>query len=93
VLSSATFALNPKTDLNASYAFSKSDYAQTDLAGLPLGVNYERNDVRAGITRRFPKNLVANLTYGFSQYREPTSGGASDFTAQTIFATVSFPWP
>ena len=93
LLTSGTFALNQKTDLNANYAYSKSDYGQNNqAAGLPAGINYERHDLRVGITRRFAKGLVMNLAYGFSQYREPTSGGADDFTAHSVFATLTIPW-
>jgi hypothetical protein len=93
LLTSGTFALNQKTDLTASYACSKSDYGQNNQAtGLPAGINYERHDLRVGITRRFAKGLVMNLAYGFSQYREPTLGGADDFTAHSVFATLTIPW-
>jgi mono/diheme cytochrome c family protein len=94
VMSSATFALNPKTDLHAAYVFSKSDYGQNNAdTGLPAGINYERHSLQVGITRRFPKNLVTTLAYGFYQYHEPTSGNANDYTAQGIFATATIPWP
>jgi hypothetical protein len=94
VMSSANFALNQKTDLHATYVFSKSDYAQNNAStGLPAGINYERHALQVGVTRRFPKNIVTTLAYAFYQYHEPTSGNANDYTAQGIFATVSVPWP
>jgi len=45
------------------------------------------------VTRRFPKNLVATVAYGFSRYHEPTSGDVNDFTANTVFTSLSIPWP
>ena len=94
VLSSATFTVNTNTILNASHVFSKSDYGQNNqTTGLPAGIDYTRHELRAGITRRFARNLTVSLTYGFAQYRDPTSGGVNDFTAQMIFATVAIPWP
>ena len=93
LLTSGTFALNQKTGLNASFAYSKSDYGQNNQAtGLPAGINYERHELRVGVTRRLARGLVMNLAYGFSQYREPTSGGADDFTAHSVFATLTIPW-
>ena len=92
-LTSGTFSLNAKTDLNASYIYSRSEYGQNHTASVPTGINYERHDVRFGVRRRVTKNLAMNLTYGFSQYREPTSGGATDFTAHSIFATATVAWP
>ena len=89
-----TFALNPKTDFRLNYVWSQADYAQhNQLTGLPAGINYDRHEVQAGITRRFSKNLAASLTYGFSQYREPTAGGASDFSAHTVFTTLTMQLP
>lgn len=93
VLSSATFALNETTRLRAMYVFSKAGYGQHDLAGLPLGMDYESHSVQAGITHRFTKNLVGDLVYGFAQYHEPSSGDVNDFTAHSIFASVTILWP
>jgi Planctomycete cytochrome C len=94
VLSSATFALNAKTDLRFNYVYSKSDYRQNNHAtGLPAGIDYERHSLRAGVTRRVTKNLVTSVTYGFSQYLEPTSGGVNDYTAHAVFATAAISWP
>jgi hypothetical protein len=93
VWSSATYALNPQTDLNASYLYSKSDYGQNNLNGLPAGIDYERHGLQVGLTRRFRHHLVASLRYGYFQYREPTSGGVNDYTAHAIFASATVPWP
>jgi hypothetical protein len=94
VLSSAGFALNPKTDLHASYIWSLSDYGQDNQAtGLPAGIDYERHAVRAGVTHRFSKHVIGNLAYSFWQYREPTLGGANNYTAHGIFASATMPWP
>jgi hypothetical protein len=94
VLSSATFVVNPKTELHAACVYSKSDYGQNNQAtGLPAGLDYERHSLQVGVTHRFAKNLVTSLGYGFDQYREPTSGGANDFTAHAVFGTVTIPWP
>lgn len=92
VLSSATFALNADTHLRATYVFSKSGYAQHNLAGLPLGIDYESHSLQAGVTHRFNKNLLGDLAYGFAQYHEPTSADVNDFTAHSIFATVTILW-
>ena len=93
VLTSATFSVNPNTTLNASYSYSISDYGQNNQAtGLPAGIDYTRHELRAGITRHFSNNLALGLTYGFSQYLEPTAGGVNDFTAHMIFATVVMRW-
>ena len=93
MLTSATFALDPKTDFNLAYSFSRSDYGQGNkTTGLPAGIDFERHQLQAGINHRFTKNVVGSLAYNFAQYREPTSGGANDFTAHGVFATVTLAW-
>lgn len=93
LLASATYTLSTNTDLTASYAFSRADYAQDNFAaGLPLGINYDWHAVQAGLTRRF-KNVTTNLQYGFYKYAEPTSGGFNDYTAHAVFATLTLHWP
>jgi hypothetical protein len=92
VLASATFALNPKTDLHAAYVYSLSQYGQDNQAtGLPAGIDYERHSVHAGMTHRFSSRVIGNVSYSFAQYREPTLGGADNYTANGIFASVTLP--
>ena len=89
-LASANFAWTKRTDLHASYSFSRADYRQHNEAdGLPLGIFYNRHAVMAGITRRLLKNMSGTLQYGFFYYREPTSGGANDYTAHAVLASLS----
>jgi hypothetical protein len=92
-LGSVTFTLNEKTDLNGSYSFSRADYAQNNFAaGLPVGIEYSRHDIRAGIRRKF-KNVLANLEYGFFKYNEPSSRGFNNYEAHAVFATLTLRWP
>jgi hypothetical protein len=94
VFPTATYILNDKTDLNATYSFSRADFGQNNLAaGLPLGINYTEHGLRAGVTRRWKPNISSNLQYGFYKYDEPTSGGLNNYTAHAIFASMTFRWP
>ncbi len=89
----ATYALNPKTSLQASYIFSYANYGQNNaVEGLPLGVNFTRNEVLVGLTRQLTARLSCALHYEFSQYDEPSSGNANNFTAQGVFATLVYKW-
>jgi hypothetical protein len=89
----ATYALNAKTSLQAGYAFSQANYGQNNAAaGLPLGIDFTRNRLIVGLTRQITKRLSGALHYEFSQYSEPSSGGANNFTAQGIFATLVYKW-
>ena len=45
-----------------------------------------------GLTRKLTKYLSGSLHYEFSEYSEPTSGGANNFIAQGIFATLVYKW-
>lgn len=88
-LGSATYVLSNDTDLIGFYSYSRSDYGQNNLDGLPLGIDYERHGLQVGISHQFGKQMTASLSYGFYQYREPTAGGANDYTAHGILATAA----
>jgi len=88
-LASATYTLNDKTDLRASYSFSWADYGQDNFAdGLPLGIYYQQHALTAGVARRISKNVSAKLLYGFYYYDEPCSGRSNNYTAHAVFATL-----
>ena len=90
---SAGYALNAKTHLDATYAFSQAGYGQNNNVGLPLGINFTRHDLIVGLTRQFTDRLSGALRYGFSQYSEPSNGNVNNFTSQGIFAFISYKWP
>jgi hypothetical protein len=92
VSSSAGYVLNAKTRFDATYAFSQAGYGQNNLVGLPLGINFTRSDLIVGLTRQFSSRLSGALRYGFSQYSQPSNGNVNNFTAQGIFASVSYKW-
>ncbi len=90
VLGHATYALDRATDVFASANYSAARFAQHDLsAGLPLGVDYDRYGVQAGLTRRFGAHVSGRLQYGYFAYFEPSSGGLRDYTAHQILAVVN----
>jgi len=94
VLSSASLALNNKTDLRAGYTFSRADYRQhNEVAGLPLGIFYERHGLMAGLTRRLLKNMTGTLQYVFFYYNEPTSNGANNYRAHAVLASLNVALP
>jgi len=87
----ATYLLDLKSSLQLSYNFSRADYSQDNAAaGLPAGLDYFRHDLIVGLTRKLTKNLSGTLRYEFSKYNEPSSGGANNFTANGIFATLAY---
>lgn len=94
VSTAATFALDAATDLAASGSWSGANYRQNNAsAGLPAGTDYERFAADAGLHRRWSPRLASSLRYQFVQYREPTAGGARDYSAHGVFATFSVTLP
>lgn len=93
VLSSANYALSASTGLSASCLYSRSDYGQQNVTALPAGIDFNRLGIQAGITHRFANRVDLGFRYSFSLYRESTLGGADDFTAHSILATATVPWP
>jgi hypothetical protein len=93
LLAHGSYAVNPSTDLQVAYSFSRAGYGQGNVAdGLPLGVDFTRHGVVAGITRRMNRFLTTNLRYAFYRYAEPSSGGFNDYTAHGVFATLNVKW-
>lgn len=93
-LSSATFVVDKKTDLRLSHSFSRAEFAQANAAnGLPLGIDYDLHEVTAGVTRRIRETKKVGVQYSYYNYREPTAGGANDYSAHGIFATFTMIWP
>jgi hypothetical protein len=91
VLANGTYVFSPATDLFASYSFSEANYGQNNFAGgLPLGIQYQQHSVQAGLSRRFGKNVSARLQYRFDYYDEPSSGGATNYRAHSIFGMLTF---
>jgi len=91
---SATYALSRRTDLSASYSFAQSDYGQNNgVKGVPLGLDYTRHNATIALVEHFSKKVSAAVRYSFYTYKEPTAGGLTDYTAQGIFASLTFRWP
>lgn len=93
-IGSANYAVNPRTGLQVAYAFSRAGFGQNNVAdGLPLGIDYTRHSLMAGVSRKVSERVTANLRYGFYSYAEPTSGGVNDYTAHGVFVTLAMKWP
>ncbi len=91
VLANGTYVVSETTDLFAGYVFSEANYGQDNFAaGLPLGIQYQRHSVLAGLAHRFRKNISAKLQYRFDYYDEPSGGGANNYQANSVFGTLSF---
>ena len=93
-ISNANLVLNPKTNWNTSYSFSRADYRQRNATEtLPFGIVYDRHGIVTGLTRRFMKNVTTNLQYGYFRYDEPTAGRSNDYTAHAIMASMNIILP
>ena len=91
ILADGTYVLSQTTDLFAGYSFSEANYGQNNfVGGLPLGIQYQKHSAQVGLARRFGKNISAKLQYRFDYYDEPSSGGAANYRAHSIFGTLTF---
>ncbi len=93
-LANATYTLNDTTHLSLAYSFSSANYGQNNFAdGVPLGLDYTRHGVSAGVTKQLSQRVSASLRYAFFKYSEPSSGQINNYTAHGIFATATVKWP
>ncbi len=89
----ATYLLNLKSSLHLAYNFSSADYSENNAAaGIPAGLDYAHHDLVVGFTRKLTEKLSCALNYEFSHYTEPSTGGANNFYANGIMATLSYHW-
>jgi hypothetical protein len=54
-----------------------------------LGLNFQRHEVQAGVSRKISKNVVARLRYGFYSYDESSTGGFNNYVAHLASASCS----
>ncbi|MDE2232438.1 MAG: hypothetical protein KGJ95_10330, partial [Candidatus Omnitrophica bacterium] len=86
---SSTFVVDDKSDLNVDYFYYQADdYQNNAPAGLPLGSGAREHGVTATLTRHINPRTSASLKYGYYHYTDALTGGAADFTAQLILATL-----
>ncbi|HVM60975.1 MAG TPA: hypothetical protein VMV72_08915 [Verrucomicrobiae bacterium] len=90
VMATSGYALDKKTDLTLSYSYSCSDnFNNNSASGLPLGLNFQRHEVQAGVSRKIRPNVVAHLRYGFYSYDESSTGGYNNYIAHLATASCS----
>jgi len=91
---SSTYVLSQTTDFTLGWIFSEANYGQANrIAAPPIDIRYQEHSIDAALTRRFSENVSARLQYSFDYYREPSSRGANDFRAHTVFAVLNFRLP
>jgi hypothetical protein len=91
---SSTYVLSQNADFSLGWNFSEASYAQKNgPTVVPVDIRYQEHGVEAALARRFGKNVTARLQYNFDYYHEPSSGGAADFRAHTVFATLNLRLP
>jgi mono/diheme cytochrome c family protein len=91
---SGTYVLSQNTDFSLGWNFSEASFSQKKGATVvPVDIRYQQHGVEAALTRRFGKKVTTRLQYSFDYYHEPSSGGANDFRAHTVFAVLNFRLP
>jgi hypothetical protein len=90
VMATTGYALDKKSDLTLEYSYSRADnFANDSAVGLPLGLNFQRHEVQAGISRKISTNVVAHLRYGFYSYDESSTGGFNNYIAHLASASCT----
>jgi hypothetical protein len=90
VLGMAGYALTEKVDLTVEYLWSQSDnYSNKTADGLPLGLDFRRQGISAGLTMKLAKNVVGKLGYGYFTYDENHAHGINDYKAHLASGSVT----
>ena len=93
LLAAMNWSVDDLTRFNTTYVWSFADYRQENFtAGLPLGIEYQWHQLRASVDRQLNTQLSVTLLYLFQLYDEPTAGGFNDYTANGVFAGLTWRW-
>lgn len=85
----AGFALDDKTNLQADYTYYRAnDYVNNAAFGMPYGSGATEHTVSASISRQITRNIRLMLKYGYSNYRDQTSGGFNNYDAHLIYSSL-----
>ena len=89
VTSGIGYIIDDKTDFYADYYFyCANDYFNNAAVAMPYGMGATEHAVSATVTRKLSKNTRLLLKYGYSNYRDVTSGGHNNYQAHSLFSSL-----
>ncbi|MEY4386487.1 MAG: hypothetical protein RLY20_1770, partial [Verrucomicrobiota bacterium] len=89
-----TYVLDENTDVFAGYSFALADYEQSrNQISVPVGIRYTQHGAQLGIRHRLTPDVALQLQGGYYNYDEPTSGGANNYTACSLFGSIVLKLP
>jgi hypothetical protein len=89
VTSGIGYVIDDKTDFFADYYFyCANDYYKNAVVAMPYGMGATEHTVSATVTRKISKNTRLLLKYGYSNYRDVTSGGHNNYQAHSLFSSL-----
>jgi hypothetical protein len=89
VTSGIGYIIDDKTDFYADYYFyCANDYFKNAAVAMPYGMGATEQAVSATVTRKLTKNTRLLLKYGYSNYRDVTSGGHNNYQAHSLFSSL-----
>jgi len=89
VTSGIGYVIDDKTDFYADYYFyCANDYVNNAAVAVPYGEGATEQAVSATVTRKLSKNMRLLLKYGYSNYRDVTSGGHNNYQAHSLFSSL-----
>lgn len=86
----ATFVVDDKTDLQASYFFYNANNFINSTVTMPYGTSAQDHSVNASLSRNFSKTVRGTLSYGYFAHRDETSGGRDNYDAHLVFSTITY---
>jgi hypothetical protein len=90
VLASAQYTVGKGTKLDLSCLYSVADNDQGNLGGVPAGTEFQRQELRAGITHRFSETLTGRVQYLFADFDDDHYGSESNsYTAHGVYVGMT----
>ena len=87
----ATFVVDDKSDLKASYFYYRANnFIDNSVYSMPYGTSGNDHTVNVSLDRKFSKTVKGTISYGFFRHRDDTTGGLDNYTAHTIFSSITY---
>lgn len=82
ILTTAGLVLDNKTDLTATYSYTRADdFRDNSAVGMPYGISEQQHSVQAALNRRIRENVSVQLRYAYYEFNSPSSGGFDNVRA------------
>lgn len=86
------FVVDKKTDAQIQGYWQKADNYNPQIAtgGQPYGSSFDEQRVTVGIKRKMSERMIADGSFGYMSWTDPTTGGFTNFHGPLAYVSVTY---